>query len=236
MKTVILHGALADSYGGPFTLDIHTPLEAFRALGANLPGFWPAVRDGAYQIIAGDMDTGMEVDSELLGLGLGRCNELHIVPALAGGGRGAGKVILGVALIAAAWWAAPAIMTGGTAAMVGGEATMVGVTTATSWGSTALLGISYGQIAVMGGMMALGGVSQMLAPTPKVAQARDRNESFLFNGPGNVSTQGGAVPLVYGEFITDSTVVSQGIDSESIRTFDSDIVLPGDGWNGYDAR
>ncbi len=44
----------------------------------------------------------------------------------------------------------------------------------------------------------------------------DQRNSFLFNGAKNVSTQGVAVPLVYGKMRTGSVVVSAGINTEEV--------------------
>jgi len=69
--------------------------------------------------------------------------------------------------------------------------------------------------------MALGGVSQMLSPTPGAGDYGDRERpderpSFLFDGPVNTSTQGLPVPVVYGRIKTGSIVVSAGMNSEEL--------------------
>lgn len=69
----------------------------------------------------------------------------------------------------------------------------------------------------MGIGLIVGGVVQMLAPTPKGISARDRPEnqpSYAFNGPVNTQAQGYPVMVVYGEVITGSAVLSAGINAE----------------------
>jgi predicted phage tail protein len=70
----------------------------------------------------------------------------------------------------------------------------------------ALVGLGIGAIA--------GGISQLLAPTPKMntADEGDPRKSFSFSGIQNTSRAGTAVPVVYGETIVGSVVVSAGID------------------------
>jgi predicted phage tail protein len=62
----------------------------------------------------------------------------------------------------------------------------------------------------------LGGVVKALTPSQKGGSGSNaQNEpSYHFNGPSNTSTQGSAVPVVYGRMIVGSMVISQGMSSE----------------------
>jgi predicted phage tail protein len=81
----------------------------------------------------------------------------------------------------------------------------------------------------------LGGVSQLLSPTPQLGQIGpasmnpgggrsttsegtelDPQESYSFSGIQNTSRQGTPVPVVYGETIVGSVVISAGIDVDTI--------------------
>ncbi|WP_016856008.1 tail assembly protein [Halomonas smyrnensis] len=69
--------------------------------------------------------------------------------------------------------------------------------------------------------LALGGASQMLAPSPQVSdygnrERPDQRPSFLFDGPVNTSTQGLPVPLVYGRVRAGSVVISAGMNAEEL--------------------
>ena len=59
----------------------------------------------------------------------------------------------------------------------------------------------------------VGGIIQltMKFPTP---ETRDRNESYLLNGPTNHNKQGGPVPRGYGRCMVGSVVVSAGLYAE----------------------
>ncbi|XKE45761.1 hypothetical protein LG302_01050 [Halomonas organivorans] len=198
MKAIHLHGHLGGRFGGPFSLDVRDPAEAVRALSSQLPGFREVLAEGDWQVVRGPLDAGEPLDEAGLALGLAEGGELHLLPAVAGAGgdSGLGKVIAGVALVAAAGAFIPA-----TAAIAG-----VGVQS-----TVAGLGIS----------MALGGVAQMLAPSPQVGdygsrERPDQRPSFLFDGPVNTSTQGLPVPLVYGRVRAGSVVISAGMNAEEI--------------------
>ncbi len=73
----------------------------------------------------------------------------------------------------------------------------------------------------MGLAMTLGGVSQMLSPTPKAQsqqeQASTENKpSYIFNGAFNNTQQGLPVPVVYGQMLVGSTVVAVGTWAEAL--------------------
>ncbi|MDI1362505.1 hypothetical protein [Methylotenera sp.] len=81
--------------------------------------------------------------------------------------------------------------------------------------------------------MALGAVFQALSPTPTTGKGSQhqvaQNQSFLYNGAENVQSQGGPVPLVYGYFMTGSTVISATVDVEQLLTTPSFSIPPANG-------
>lgn len=65
--------------------------------------------------------------------------------------------------------------------------------------------------------MIIGGVVQLLSPTPKGMSARDKADnqaSYNFNGPLQTSAQGNPVMVLYGENISGSAILSAGINAE----------------------
>jgi predicted phage tail protein len=69
--------------------------------------------------------------------------------------------------------------------------------------------------------LTLGGVSQMLSPTPQTGdygerERPDERPSFLFDGPTNTSTQGLPVPVIYGRVKVGSVVASAGMTAEEL--------------------
>lgn len=207
MRVVRLNGDLGKKYGRVHKLDVSTPAEAVRALIANYPGL--------QQDLASSHDRGVAykciVDREQISedvLTYPMSKSFSITPVVAGAGK-IGSIILGVALIAAAIAFAPAAV-GATA------------TTAASGGMAAgigFLGLTYGNIAFLGAALILGGVAQMLAPTPKAGSSAEKNENPYFNGAVNTSQQGVPVPIGYGRAIVGSALISAAITVEQQSQF-----------------
>lgn len=194
IREIVLHGRLGKVFGRSFMLDVTSPQEALRALTLQLKGFRQHLREGHYRVVRGSMRAGRDLNLDECKLGLGLAQSLHIVPVVAGSASGLGKILAGVALVALAVFTPAAALTIGSFSLVP-------------------------TIGAIGVSLALGGIAQMLAPSPKLtggsAQA-DRKDSFLFGGQDNVVTQGGPVPLVYGQFQVGSVVISQGLDVEQL--------------------
>lgn len=196
LREIVLHGRLGKVFGRSFMLDVASPAEALRALTLQLKGFRNHLREGHYRVVRGELSGGRDLDLEECKLGLGKASSLHVVPVVAGSARGLGKILAGVALVALA------VFMPATSFALGSFAIGVNST-----------------IGAIGVSLALGGVAQMLAPSPKLqggsAQA-DRKDSFLFGGQENVITQGGPVPCVYGQFMVGSVVISAGLNVEQL--------------------
>lgn len=207
LRKIVLHGSLQKEFGGPFTVDVKDPAEAFRALIALLPGFRQTISAGQWHVIRGKTkDKGWDLGEEELTFPLGK-EPLHIVPAIQGSAKGGGlKVIIGAIIVASA-----IVLSGGTMA-----APFAGLTGTTAAGATTLT--MAGNIAIMGVGLMLSGVAMMLTPSPKAGTLDDRDEkkSFLFNNLSNVTAQGVPIPLVYGRIRTGSVVISASLETEQI--------------------
>jgi predicted phage tail protein len=128
---------------------------------------------------------------------------ISFVPVVQGAGEGFGAILAGIALVALAF-----IPFGGIFAGVGGS-TLLGGTAAAGFGSTALF--------MVGSTLLLGGIGQLLSPTPMTptgdGSAKDPKASYSFNGIQNTSRQGTPVPVIYGETIVGSITISAGVDT-----------------------
>jgi predicted phage tail protein len=211
MREVKLYGALAKFVGERrFVAEISSAGEAIRMLLANFPGLERHMSDQHYKVIVDDYESDLEE------LNYPASQTIKIVPVLGGAGGGVGKILLGVGLIAAA------VITGGIASagvQLGGFLGIGAVGTA---------------VAGVGASLVLGGVAQLLSPTPQIgsfgpaslgsrsrdtttqATELDPQESYSFSGIQNTSRQGIPVPVVYGETIVGSVVISAGIDTDDI--------------------
>jgi predicted phage tail protein len=203
MKTFQLHGELGDQFGEIWHLDVLTPAEGIRAIIANRPDFATHLiesgeRGIAYQVLADARQLG-EAD---IVAPFGR-EVLHLVPVIAGaGGGGIGEIFVGIALIAVS------VMTGGAG---------LGLMAAYEAGGIALAASSLAFS--IGVSLALGGVAQMLAPTPQQpgTSAPVANvPSYFFNGPVNSIAQGMPVPVGYGRLTVGSAPISAGMSVEQL--------------------
>lgn len=199
LRKIKLYGKLAKFIGHRvLEADVATAAEAVRFLLANWPELEAHMSDQYYRVSVGTYD----LDLEELHHPAGQA-PISFVPVVAGAGA-VGRILAGVALIALAF--IPGIGTATAAAIAAGAKagfTVVG---------TALFGL--------GASLVLGGVAQLLTPTPRVAQGADTQDdprkSYSFSGIQNTSRQGVPVPIVYGETIVGSVVISAGIDTVQV--------------------
>lgn len=217
MAIVVLHGDLAQ-YGVRHEFDAASPSEVVRALCSQLKGFRQRLQQGHFRVVREASGRRRDLVAETLGTALGEQHTLHLMPVVAGSnGRGAGKVVLGVVLVAAAFAFAPAVIGA------------LGPTLGMSSTAFSVLGmsVSFSQIAGFGAAMILSGVSQMLSPSLSGFGAGqnpvDANASSLFSGPVNVAEQGNVIPLVYGRFVAGSVVISAALTAEQIGRSNSAI-------------
>lgn len=228
MRVVHLHGHLGELYGSEVQLNVPNVASAVRACCYLFPGFKRKIAEGHYHIVRGSELLGPSNLSDAMHLNMGSIQDIHIIPVPVGaGGDGFGKIIIGTLILATAFIAAPI---GATAAGALGPTTL-GVGSAL--GSSAFLGVSFGQIAALGGLIALSGVSQLISPTPKVRdytqrEKADQRGSFLINSRVNTIEEGLSIPLIYGRTRTGSSVISAGIAAEAGLT--NDQIIVSEGW------
>ena len=196
-----LYGELAEFIGHKeFEVQVNTLQKAISFLVNNFPEVEKYMNTKHYQVKVGNY----EIDKTELNYPIGQ-EDIHIVPVIAGAG-GVGKTILGVGLVGLAF------ATGG----VTGAAFFKG---AAVEGSFAAAGFMTKAAVSIGGALALQGVSEMLFPLPKPKEfmsEQDPKLSFNFSGTQNTSRAGTPVPIVYGEIITGSVVISGSVDTHQV--------------------
>lgn len=203
-RKIKVYGKLAE-YIGHKELDVNknivkTPANAVRFLMSNFRGLENHIRENNYQIKVNDNEL---QEHELL-FPLGN-SDIHIIPIIQGS-SGVGRFIGGIALIGLAF------ATGGAS---------LSLTAGLSFKAGALGGVFVSKALVYGGgLLALSGASQMLAPQPQIPDFQSPNDpriSFNFSGIQNVTRAGTPIPLVYGEIFTGSVVISAQVDTEQIQ-------------------
>ncbi len=195
LRKIKLYGKLAKFIGHRvLEADVATAAEAVRFLLANWPELETHMSDQHYRVSVGTYDLDLEELHHPAGAA-----PISFVPVVAGAGA-VGRILAGIAIIAFA------IVTAG-AGLIAGLGLGFGASTAISIG---LVGLS----------LVVGGVAQLLTPTPKATQGADGQDdprkSYSFSGIQNTSRQGVPVPIVYGETIVGSVVISAGIDTVQV--------------------
>jgi len=185
MTKVKLYGELRERFGKEYDFDIITPREALCALRGNFPDFTNYLIKNNEPGYYVFVD-GHSLSPEQMVLPAGS-KTIHIVPVIKGAKKSVfWTIIIGIALIA-----------------VGGPLGLLG----TGALATAAVGI--------GVSLALQGLSTLLVGTPSGGpeERPETKPSTFFSGPINTLTQGGSVPIVYGEIIAGSAVISAGIET-----------------------
>lgn len=190
LRTIRIYGRLAKFLKRrKFEAEVASAAEAVRFLLANFPQLEPELAKGHYRLSVGNYDLTEDELHDPAGQ-----QEIKIIPVVAGAGA-VGRIIAGVALIALAIvnpFGAAAIFGTAISTIVGG----IGVT------------------------LVLGGVAQLLTPVPTVPTGidspKDPRKSYSFSGVQQTSRAGVPVPIVYGETLVGSVVVSAGIDTVQI--------------------
>ena len=197
LKKVKLYGELADFVGHKeLEAVINSTADAIRFLVSNFPKLEAHMNERYYKVLVGDYEIGEEDIQSPIGQ-----SDISIVPIIGGAG-GAGKSLLGIALIGVAFMLPVAVPLA--PLKFGGLAGFVGANSV---------------IANIGLGLTLMGVSEMLFPLPKPQDFNNEEDpriSFSFSGVQNTSRAGTSHPIVYGEIVTGSVVISAGIDTNQV--------------------
>jgi predicted phage tail protein len=194
---VKLLGELGRRFGRSYSFVAHSPKDVISALSYQLDGFKQYLMDAHERNIAfklvNDTADGMDYEQVLM-----PCKRLVIAPVVAGGGT-AGKILLGIGLIALSF-----VSFGSTAFAGVGAAFKAGAVAGTASGS--MLAFK------LGATLLFSGIAELLAPSPS---GGDDKESFLFDRADNTTSQGTPVPVLYGKFLATSPAVV----SSSVTTY-----------------
>lgn len=201
MKTLYLYGDLAEQFGTEIRLAVDSVAEAIRLMEANYPGrFVKAIKDRwirvgrhANNACMCEVELSMQMGSK----------EIHLEPVIQGGFKAFFGLFFGAPLLSSIFTPLGIPLFGG----AGGAAGLFGLGGAVGGFGSIALGLTLLGVLVL--------ISGALAPDDQQnKEDADERTSFLFNGAVNQSEQGGSVPLIYGEMITGSTVISGGITIE----------------------
>lgn len=194
LREIRVYGQLAEFLGQRvFHAVVSSAAEAIRFLCANFPQLEAHMAERHYRVSTGRHQISLDELHNPSGQAT-----IRIAPVVGGAGGAWGRIAIGAALIAASFF------TGG--ATIGLGASSIAV-------SSVVFGV--------GASLALGGIAQLLTPTPRLATGEnsdaDPRKSYSFSGVQNTSRQGVPIPVIYGEVLTGSIVISAGIDVTQVQ-------------------
>ena len=205
LRKLKLYGELAEFVGHKeFEIQVDSLAKAVSFLVNNFPQIEKYMNPQYYQVKVGNY----AVDKDEIHHPIGQ-EDIHIVPVISGAGRGFGKVLLGAALIAGAFAFSPLTLGSFTAKGVAAGAVPF-----------AKVGFLAKASLYVGTSLVLSGVTDMLFPLPKPKEFKSEQDpqlSFSFSGTQNTSRAGTPVPIVYGEIVTGSVVISGAIDTQQVQ-------------------
>jgi predicted phage tail protein len=197
---VKLLGELGRKFGRSYEFMALNPKEIISALSNQLDGFKEYLANahinGIFFKLVTTTPDGIDYNECMMS-----CDDLVIAPVITGaggsGGSTLGKILVGVALI--------------------GLAFVPGIGTAIIANTTATGMITGGSILFsLGAALVLGGIADLLTPTPKKPKDNETQSSYLFDRAAELTTQGMPIPLLYGEFLaTSPLIVSSAISAEA---------------------
>ena len=210
LRKLKLYGELAEFVGHKeFEIQVDSLGKAVSFLINNFPQVEKYMNPKYYQVKVGNYAVSEEEIHHPIGQ-----EDIHIVPVISGAGGGLGKTLLGAALIGASFFPGAGLF--GTTSFLGSSAGVVGIST-----QGALFATKIGTaISALGGALVLSGVSEMLFPLPKPKEFKSEQDpqlSFSFSGTQNTSRAGTPVPIVYGEIVTGSVVISGAVDTQQVQ-------------------
>jgi len=204
LREVRLYGPLRARFGRSHWLAVDSPAEAVRALSVLFDGFRAAVlghKGPGYRVIVGEGSRADHRDADTLTLRSSPGRVIRIAPVLHGRKSGWGTLIAGVVLYLAAPYLAAAY-----------EYAVAGAAI-----NTYAYAAAFTSLQAVGVAMALGGAVQLLSPQRVgPGSPAERETSYLFDGPVNVDSPGGPVPLIIGRTFCGSVKISSGIGTDDI--------------------
>jgi len=199
LRTIRLYGELGKRYGRVHRLYVSSVGEAIRLLCANFPAMKQHLIDSTrsiagYEVWDGKHNVDGEVKEDFSKSG---DMSIKIIPRIIGAGNAA-KIIVGVVLIAASWYA------GGAAGWAYLGAAGYGMATAAFY---------------MGASLVLSGVTGLMTKTAAgttIDSESNNTQSYIFSGIQNTTKQGNPVFVAYGKHLLGSQTISVSLTTSDI--------------------
>ena len=189
MAKITFHGNLKRFSDEPFELDVNNFRELMSGLITQIQGLRSHLRKGYYKVRIGRKYISNEQLKNNPIIDLDDKSSVHFTPVITGAGKAAGVIqaVVGVVLIAVAWWNPLGWSAGGV--MIAGA---------------------------MGASLAMSGAISLLTRPPDMGSGvneSEKKQSTSFSNLRNLTPQGRPIPLLYGKMMTSLILVSQGIET-----------------------
>lgn len=188
---IILHGVLAEQFGREHVILTDRPADAIEGLSRQLAG-WP--RDMVIDVIDHPTEHHLRAQTDV--------EEIHLVPAMFGGGGKWGTILLGAALIAASF------------AMPAAGIAFAGIT------------LTSGMVFLMGAALVLTGVSQLFMKAPTFDKSNDPPPSKYLGINRNTTGVGTLLPNAAGRMKLSGHWLSLQSDANHLVTASWPVSLP----------
>ena len=205
LRNVYFEGEMGDKFLPHMQIDCENTAEVFRCLDANFPEFMSYLVEKHEEEVGFHIEIGGQdveyVEECVMTIGEG---DIIVTPVPAGSGKGFGKILAAIAIVAVVY------LTGGFSGAgffgASGQAGMAGWAAGAATGAG--LGIA-GKIAMgIAFSLAMSGLAEMMAPDPSVDAEFEQDQSYLFNGQAQNIIQGDPVPVLYGKLRVPGQPVS----------------------------
>ena len=218
MTQVKLLGELGDKFGSDWSSNSKSMRDIFKLIDCQVEGFKEYLQDCHEKNIGFTIQNGEDfIDyDDLL---LCEVKDTVIISAVpAGSGKGLGKILAAIAVIAAIFLFPGTFIAGGQG--------LTGFSSAAfdAFMAGGLTGPGF-FVASIGANLAIAGLTEMSAPD---AGDMTSDPSFLFNGADNSIEQGKPVPVLYGKMKIGGTPISQQFTPGRIKNERGYVYLSGD--------
>lgn len=192
MVQVKFYGDLKRFADSPIELEVSNFKELMSGLFTQIKGLRQHIRKGYYKVRFGSKYLSEDQLKTTPIIDLKDGCTVHFTPVISGAGKGigVGQVILGAALIAAAFF------TGGASI--------------SAWGTGATM------MGALGASMVLSGAMTLLTKVPNMDtkyNEGEKKQSTSFSNIKNLTPQGRPIPLLYGKMLTSLVLISQGVET-----------------------
>jgi len=192
MRKIYLEGDIGEKFGKEFTMDVSSFQDVVKCLDCNFPELRPYLIESSekgIEFVCEVDDTPITDESELL---LHYDTGAMTIRAIPAGSGGVVKAIVGFLMVALLF--VPGMQ------FLGAAAGKTLFATVMAGGASGLaIGAALG-LAVLGGALLMQGLTEMMMPDPATDNGgASKEDTYLFQGSGQVIAEGDPVPVLYGQ-------------------------------------